>query len=148
MNTLNLSYNAEDVYKCTLGASGLTVDTTRQSSDIMKGVKELLAKGLIYKTGYKSGFGTYKPVPAGAKVAVYQGNPYFILESYKGKDIVSSSPEDLQNCMVLDAEAGTLFIVGLDDSKRAGFRTSYPASIEDAKEYIDYVTAPREEASK
>lgn len=55
-----------------------------------------------------------------------------IVEFYRNKAIV----ENLPGCFeVVD---DVRFIVGLDDSKTTGKRESAPATVEDAKRYIDW----------
>lgn len=69
------------------------------------------------------------------------GHVYYLVEEYKGKQIVVPEPDPKSDChMVYDPEQVTLFIVGLDDSKRNGYRESNPTTVQDARNYIDWIT--------
>jgi hypothetical protein len=58
------------------------------------------------------------------------------VENYKGKIIT----QDGNVIQVIDPEKDTRFIIGLDDSKTCGHRVSYPATVQDARNYIDWIT--------
>jgi len=62
------------------------------------------------------------------------------VETYKGRDIVLLG----EDVAVWNRETGSLFIVGLDDSKVTGDRVMIDSanSVESARRYIDYVEAP------
>ncbi|WP_217607291.1 hypothetical protein [Chitinophaga sp. GbtcB8] len=81
-----------------------------------------------------------------------KNDPDFSFEEYKGFTIAShknnTAEENLENLIIVYPpgeypEHG--YIVGLDDSKDSDGRRSVPCNLEDARNYIDWVTKCRQE---
>lgn len=67
----------------------------------------------------------------------------FVEMSYKGYSILSSLnnvPGKHADNVFIVCTADTSFIIGLDDSKSTGYRTTAPTDLEDAINYIDWIT--------
>jgi hypothetical protein len=72
----------------------------------------------------------------------------YIPMEYKGYTILAATTNkpgrDIDNIFVIRTE-DTAYIVGLDDSKMNGYRVSLPNSLEDAINYIDWITRDKEQ---
>lgn len=75
------------------------------------------------------------------------GHEYYVIEEYQGMKIVVPEPES--EChMIYDPEHDTIFILGLDDSKRNGYRESHSTTVQDGRNYLDWITEVRKGREK
>lgn len=86
---------------------------------------------------------------------ISKNDPDYIFEEYKEYTIVSHKDnvaEKSSNNLIIVYKTDNFpengFIVGIDDSKLSGRRRSFANNIEDAKNYIDWVTEVRHEKGK